>query len=93
MEILPFSRIMIAEAGILLAQRHQVGPPVWGISLPERVAQLHFAYSDMIGDPDATIWLAFDKGQALGFQAYSGNEFLFGFGIPQLNVGEGKPSA
>jgi ribosomal protein S18 acetylase RimI-like enzyme len=48
--------------------RHQTGAPVWGICLPEDQHELRQGYADLAADPDATVWLAFYKGRAAGFQ-------------------------
>lgn len=50
--------------------RYQTGAPVWGICLPEDQAELSQGYAGLVEDPDATVWLAFYKGQAAGFQCY-----------------------
>lgn len=65
----PADREHLAELSGLL-WRHQTEAPVWAINLPERAAELQAAYADLAEDADATVWLAFDGEQALGFQAY-----------------------
>ena len=50
--------------------RHQTRAPVWAFCLPERQVELRQGYAELVDDPDATVWLAFYKGHAAGFQCY-----------------------
>jgi GNAT superfamily N-acetyltransferase len=53
-----------------LIWRTNVGPPVWGLHLPESDDELRQAYGDLVDDPDATVWLALVGSQPAGFQVY-----------------------
>ena len=50
--------------------RYQIEAPVWGITLPEHVADIRQGYAELPADPDATVWLAEKHGQPLGFAAF-----------------------
>jgi len=53
-----------------LIWRELVKAPVWGITLPEAVAELHSGYAELASDPTATVWLAEMDGRAVGIQGY-----------------------
>ena len=44
--------------------------PVWGITLPEGVAELRSGYAELASDPTATVWLAEMDGRDVGIQGY-----------------------
>jgi GNAT superfamily N-acetyltransferase len=60
----------VLEAFSEIIWRHQTRAPVWAFCLPEYQAELRQGYAGLVDDPDATVWLAFQKGQAAGFQCY-----------------------
>lgn len=53
-----------------LIWRINVSAPVWGLHLPESDLELQEAYGDLVDDPQATVWLAFQDGEPAGFQVY-----------------------
>jgi GNAT superfamily N-acetyltransferase len=53
-----------------LIWRTNVDSPVWGLHLPENDSELRLAYGDLVEDPQATVWLAFQDGEPAGFQVY-----------------------
>ncbi|MFZ2362266.1 MAG: GNAT family N-acetyltransferase [Anaerolineae bacterium] len=50
--------------------RHQVQAPVWGIMLPENVAEQRTGWAELIDDPSVTVWLAFLDGEPVGCQCF-----------------------
>lgn len=50
--------------------RHQTDAPVWGIHLPEQESEDHADWAALVDDPTATVWLALEQGQAIGFQCF-----------------------
>ena len=50
--------------------RQQVGAPTWAFTAPERADELPALYADEVRDPDATTWIAFDNGEAVGLQSF-----------------------
>ena len=50
--------------------RHQVQAPVWGIMLPEVVAEQRRGWAELADDANVTVWLAFLDGEAVGCQGY-----------------------
>jgi GNAT superfamily N-acetyltransferase len=59
----------LSEMANLIA-RHQAGPPVWVPVPPEYLPELREGYAELVGDPEATVWLALRGDQVVGFQAY-----------------------
>jgi len=53
-----------------LIWRELVRAPVWGLTLPEAVAEIRNGYAELAADPTATVWIAEREGQALGIQGY-----------------------
>jgi GNAT superfamily N-acetyltransferase len=54
--------------------RHLVGPPVWGIHLPERDPGERVEWGDLVEDPKMRLWLAFCDGRLAGVQGYDWEE-------------------
>jgi len=50
--------------------RHQVQAPVWGIMLPEVVAEQRTGWAELVDDPKIVVWLAFLDGEPVGCQCY-----------------------
>jgi len=50
--------------------RHQVQAPVWGIMLPEVVAEQRTGWAELVDDPKIAVWLAFLDGEPVGCQCY-----------------------
>lgn len=48
--------------------RHQAGSPVYAPFLPENADELREGFTELLSDPDATLWLAFKDRQVLGYQ-------------------------
>jgi ribosomal protein S18 acetylase RimI-like enzyme len=54
--------------------RHQVGAPVWGAMLPENVDTNRAGWVELLDDPTADVWLALERGEIVGTQAYYPSE-------------------
>jgi ribosomal protein S18 acetylase RimI-like enzyme len=73
-------RLATAEDKPALAQmsdvvwRHQVGAPVWGAMPPEIVGANRAGWLELLDDPTADVWLAFEQGEPVGSQAYYPSE-------------------
>lgn len=65
----PDDRAVLADLSSLIA-RHQAGAPAWVPISPENLADLRQGYAGLVDDHDWTVWLALDRDEALGFQAY-----------------------
>ena len=50
--------------------RHQVQAPVWGVMLPEIVAEQRAGWAELADDANVTVWLALLDGEPVGCQAY-----------------------
>ena len=50
--------------------RHQLGAPVWGLTLPETLPEMRQGYGELVDDPSATVWLALENESPLGLHAY-----------------------
>lgn len=57
-----------------LIARHQHGAPVWGLTLPETLPEMHQGYGELVDDPAAAVWLALDDQRPLGLHAYYPDE-------------------
>lgn len=53
-----------------IIRRHLAQAPVWGVALPEDEEEFRTGYAELVDEPTATVWLAFQQGQATGFQVY-----------------------
>jgi ribosomal protein S18 acetylase RimI-like enzyme len=73
-------RLATAEDKAALARvsdvvwRHQVGAPVWGAMLPENVDTNRAGWVELLDDPTADVWLALERGEIVGTQAYYPSE-------------------
>ncbi|MDX1437408.1 MAG: GNAT family N-acetyltransferase [Anaerolineales bacterium] len=50
--------------------QHQIGPPVWGMSLPEAIPEIDEGWDELLEDDQAKIWLAFKDGKVIGSQGH-----------------------
>lgn len=93
----PDDRAALAELSDII-WRHLAQAPVWGIILPEREAEFRAGYAGLVDDPTATVWLAFDQGQAVGFQCYfpaevTDDNLLIPEQCAELSIGGTRESA
>lgn len=65
----PEDRKALAELSSVIWQ-HQVQAPVWGIMLPEVVADQREGWAELVDDLRCTVWLALLDGQVVGCQGY-----------------------
>lgn len=61
-----------------LIWRLQTLSPVWTYTPPEQDTDLRQGYGGLVDDSEATVWLALQAGQALGFQVYYPGETAAG---------------
>ncbi len=93
----PDDRDTLAELSDII-WRHLAQAPVWGITLPEREADIRAGYAGLVDDPTATVWLASDRGQAVGFQCYfpaeaADDNLLVSEQCAELSIGGTRESA
>ncbi len=86
----PDDRALLADFSDII-WRHQVQGPVWGMTLPEDVAEMREGWAELLDEPDWTVWLAFLDGQPVGIQGYhpeaeSDDDMLVGEGCAALSV-------
>jgi ribosomal protein S18 acetylase RimI-like enzyme len=65
----PTDRALLAELHDVIA-RHQLGAPVWGMTLPEALPEMRQGYAELVDEADVTTWLALDGERPVGVQAY-----------------------
>jgi GNAT superfamily N-acetyltransferase len=65
----PRDRAIMAEVSPWIA-RHLVTAPVWGVSMPEDLAEMREGYAELVDDASVTIWLAFRGDQVLGMAGF-----------------------
>lgn len=53
--------------------RHQIGSPVFSISLPGDAQQLRDGYANLLQKEDVAFWIACRAGEALGYQVFWGD--------------------
>ncbi|MBM3120558.1 MAG: GNAT family N-acetyltransferase [Chloroflexi bacterium] len=53
-----------------LIWRELVRAPVWGLTLPEAVAEIRSGYAELASDDTATVWIAEHSGRPVGLQGY-----------------------
>lgn len=53
-----------------LIWRELVRAPVWGLTLPEAVAEIRSGYAELATDATATVWIAELDGRPVGIQGY-----------------------
>jgi len=78
--------------------RHQLGAPVWAVMLPENVEANRSGWLELLGDPTVDVWLAFDRGEVVGSQAYypselTGERLLGGDSTCHLAIAGTRPAA
>jgi ribosomal protein S18 acetylase RimI-like enzyme len=76
--------------------RHQVQAPVWGIMLPEVVAEQRTGWAELVDDANITVWLAFLDGEPVGCQCYwpaepADDDMLTPDGCCELSVAGTRP--
>lgn len=76
--------------------RHQVQAPVWGIMLPELVAEQRTGWAELVDDANVAVWLAFLDGEPVGCQCYwpaetSDDDLLTPDGCCELSVAGTRP--
>lgn len=62
-------RQALADLSRLIWQE-QVGPPVWGVMLPEVVGKTAAGWAGLVDDEAAIVWLGLIDGRVMGMQAY-----------------------
>ncbi|MEZ4861608.1 MAG: GNAT family N-acetyltransferase [Caldilineaceae bacterium] len=50
--------------------RQQVQAPVWGVQMPEAVAENRAGWAELVDEADVTVWLAMQANEAVGVQGY-----------------------
>lgn len=76
--------------------RHQVQAPVWGIMLPEMVAEQRTGWAELADDANVTVWLAFLDGEPVACQCYwpaesADDDLLTPDGCCELSVAGTRP--
>lgn len=76
--------------------RHQVQAPVWGIMLPEVVAEQRNGWAELVDDANVTVWLALLDGEPVGCQCYwpaepGDDDLLTPEGCCELSVAGTRP--
>lgn len=67
-------REILADLSSIIWQ-HYAQAPVWSIHLPEAELEHRLEYASLVADPDATVWLAFYRGEPAGMQCYFPAEY------------------
>lgn len=49
---------------------YQAQAPVWAPAPPDMIAEIRMGYADLADDATATVWLALEAGECVGFQLY-----------------------
>ena len=69
-----------------LIWRELLEAPVWGITLPESVAETRRGYAELAGDATATVWLAEVNGRVVAIQGYWEHEDPDPVLVPEKSV-------
>ncbi len=93
----PDDRALLADFSDVI-WRHQVQAPVWGMTLPEDVAEMREGWAELLDEPDWTVWLAFLDGKPVGVQGYhpeeeSDSDMLVGEACAALGVAGTREAA
>ena len=65
----PEDRAVLEQMSDIIA-RHQALAPAWVATDSTTLGELREGFAELAADPDVTVWLAFQNGEAVGYQAF-----------------------